>query len=44
MRRPVTLLLPVSVNYCVISDEIEELALVRGVLSSHQLLKFGTGL
>lgn len=47
MQRPcdaVVLLQPVFINYCVMGDEVEELALVRGVLCSKQLLNFGSAL
>lgn len=47
MQRPcdaVVLLQPVFINYCVMGDEVEELALVRGVLCSKQLLSFGSAL
>ena len=47
MQRPcdtVVLLLPVLINYCVVGDEVEELALVRCVLPSNQLLSFGSAL
>lgn len=47
MQRPcdaVVLLQPVLINYHVMGDEVEELALVRGVLSSNQLLSFGSAL
>lgn len=47
MQRPrdaVVLLQPVLINYCVMRDEVEELALVRGVLSSNRLLTFGSPL
>lgn len=43
MQRPcdtVALLLPVLINHCVMGDEVEELAVVRGVLPSNQLLSF----
>lgn len=47
MQRPcdaVVLLQPVLINYHVMGDEVEELALVRGVLSSNQLLSSGSAL
>lgn len=40
----VVLMLPVLINYCVMGDEVEELALVKGVLPSNQLLSFDSGL
>lgn len=47
MQRPcdtVALLLPVLINYCVMDDEVEELAIVCGVLPSDQLLSFVSAL
>lgn len=36
------MLQPGLINYCVMGDEVEELALLRGVLSSKQLLSYGS--